>query len=153
MSRVVFMCGPAGSGKTAHARRLEDQGFVRLSFDDEAWRRGVLAQPLVPEVHAEIEADLMARLLRLVDEGRDVVLDFSFWSRRMRDDYRQLLTPRGVIAETVYVATPREVALSRMRARANQDPNDVALSEATAAHYVDHFEPPTADEGPLTIIR
>ncbi|MFP5335513.1 MAG: hypothetical protein ACLGIV_09380 [Actinomycetes bacterium] len=33
-----------------------------------------------------LEAELRRRLLELVAAGRDVVLDFSFWSRRMRDD-------------------------------------------------------------------
>ncbi len=56
-------------------------------------------------MRAEIEADLRARLLDLVAQGADVVLDFSFWSRRMRDDYRELLEPTGVVPETIYLAT------------------------------------------------
>jgi predicted kinase len=91
-------------------------------------------------------------LLCLVGEGRDVVLDFSFWSRRMRDDYRRLLQPTGVVPRTVYLATSREVVLARVRARANAHPDDVVLPDAIAAEYFDHFEPPTPDEGPLTVI-
>ena len=33
MGRVIFMCGPAGSGKSTVARQLEQQGMTRLSFD------------------------------------------------------------------------------------------------------------------------
>jgi predicted kinase len=149
---VVFMCGPAGSGKSTHARSLEEQGYVRLSFDDEAWRRGIVQHPLDPSVHAEIETELRSRLLRLVGQGRDVVLDFSFWSRRMREEYRRLLQPTGVVPRTVYLATSREVVLARVRARANAHPDDVVLPDAIAAEYFDHFEPPTPDEGPLTVI-
>ncbi|MBO0812569.1 MAG: AAA family ATPase [Microlunatus sp.] len=151
MSRVLFMCGPAGSGKSTYARRLESEGFVRLSFDTEAWERGV-EQPLSRQLHDEIEADLRARLLELIDQGRDVVLDFSFWSRRMRADYRRLVEPHGIIAETVYLDAPRDVVLGRVRQRANDHADDVALSEALAAEYFDHFEPPSADEGPLTVV-
>lgn len=93
------MCGPAGSGKTTWARRLETAGTTRLSFDVEMWRRGITTVPLPPEVRAEIETDLRARLLPLVGDGADVVLDFSFWSRAMRDDYRRLLAPLGVVPE------------------------------------------------------
>ncbi len=32
MSRVVFMCGPSGAGKTTYSKRLEDEGMERLSF-------------------------------------------------------------------------------------------------------------------------
>lgn len=109
--------------------------------------------PLPEDVHADIEALLQRRLLRLVSEGSDVVLDFSFWSRKMRDHYRKLLEPTGVVPETIYLATSRTTALERVRARRNCHADDYALSEKLAALYFDNFEPPTAAEGPLTIIR
>ena len=153
MSRVVFMCGPSGSGKSTYARRLETVGMVRLSFDEELWRRGVSTVPPPAEVRAGIEADLRARLLELVAAGADVVLDFSFWSRQMRDDYRALLAPTGVVPETVYLATDRATVLSRVRTRRGAHPDDFVLTEDLAAEYFDHFEPPSPDEGPLEVIR
>jgi len=152
MSRVIFMCGPAGSGKSTYARRLETQGFARLSFDVELWRRGLSDVPLLPHVEGEIETGLRARLLELVAAGHDVVLDFSFWSRRMRDDYRRLLEPTGVVPETVYLATDRETVLRRMKTRRGNHSDDFVLTEDVVAQYFDHFEPPTPDEGPLTVI-
>jgi len=151
-SRVVLMCGPAGSGKSTYARGLEADGLVRLSFDAEMWRRGITTVPLPPDVRADIEADLRERLLGLVVEGRDVVLDFSFWSRAMRDDYRRLLGEVGVVPETVYLATDRDTVLARVRERRGSNEDDFVVDEETAAAYVDHFEPPTPDEGPLTVV-
>jgi predicted kinase len=153
MTRVIFMCGPSGSGKSTYARRLERKGMVRLSFDLEMWQRGITTVPLPPEQRAEIEAELRSRLLTLVEGGADVVLDFSFWSRRMRDDYRSLLAPTGVVPETVYLATDRATVLERVRGRRGSHPDDYVLSEELAAQHFDHFEPPTPDEGPLTVIR
>jgi len=153
VSRVIFMCGPSGSGKSTYARRLEGDGMVRLSFDVEMWHRGISTVPLPPDVRDEIEAGLRARLLALVAAGRDVVLDFSFWSRRMRDDYRRLLEPTGVVPETVYLATDRETVLDRMRSRLGSHPDDYVLSEELAAQHFDHFEPPSVDEGPLVVVR
>jgi predicted kinase len=127
--------------------------MVRLSFDLEMWRRGIVTVPLPPDVRDEIEADLRARLLELVAAGSDVVLDFSFWSRRMRDDYRRLLEPTGVLPETIYLATDRETVLARMRTRQGSHPDDYALPDELVARYFDHFEPPTAQEGPLTVVR
>lgn len=152
LSRVVFMCGPAGSGKSTTARELERKGLVRLSFDQEAWGRGLRDMPLPEDVHRDIEADLRARLAALVAEGRDVVLDFSFWSRAMREDYRALLRPLGIEPETIYLATDRETCLSRVRARTLDHADDFQLSEELAAAYFDHFEVPTSDEGPLTVL-
>ena len=103
-------------------------------------------------VRAEIEGHLRSRLVSLIDQGYDVVLDFSFWSRAMRDEWRALVEPRGVRPEIIYLATPREVVLERVRRRAGAHRDDFRLDEATAARYVDGFEPPTADEGPLTVL-
>lgn len=153
MSRVVFMCGPSGSGKSTYARQLEVQGMVRLSFDAVMWERGITTVPLPPEVRAEIESELRARLIQLVAEDRDVVLDFSFWSRQMRADYRELLAPTGVVPETVYLAVDRETVLARVRARRGSHADDFELTEELAASHFDHFEPPTPEEGPLTVIE
>lgn len=153
MSRVIFMCGPSGAGKSTYAQRLESEGMVRLSFDVEMWRRGISTVPLPPHVRDEIETDLRARLLELVAAGSDVVLDFSFWSRRMRDDYRELLESTGVVPETIYLATDRETVLRRMSARRGGHSDDFVLTEDLVAQYFDHFEAPTPDEGPLTVVR
>jgi predicted kinase len=153
MGRVVFMCGPAGSGKSAVARRYEQQGMVRLSFDQEAWSRGITTMPLPQDVHRDIEYMLRARLVDLVRAGSDVVLDFSFWSRNMRDEYRELLRPFGVVPETVYLATDRATVLQRIGARAARDGDDFKTSTELAAFYFDHFEVPTAAEGPLTVMK
>jgi predicted kinase len=153
VSRVIFMCGPSGSGKTTYAQRLEDTGMTRLSFDVEMWRRGIATVPLPTAARAEIEADLRARLLKLVNGGDDVVLDFSFWSRQMRDEWRRLVAPTGVAPEIIYLATDRATVLQRLSDRRGHHSDDYAIPADLAAHYFDHFEVPTPDEGPLIVIR
>jgi len=81
-----------------------------------------------------------------------VVLDFSFWTREMRDDYRRLLEPIGVIAEAMYLATERATILERVAARRTSHADDYELDEFIAGSYFDRFEPPTPAEGPLTVI-
>ncbi|HYH10854.1 MAG TPA: ATP-binding protein [Thermomicrobiales bacterium] len=147
------MCGPSGAGKTTYAQRLEEEGMTRLSFDTEMWRRGITTVPLPPEKRAEIEAELRARLLGLVADGVDVVLDFSFWSRQMRDEWRHLLEPVGVVPETVYLAVDRATVLRRVGERRGSHSDDYEIPEDLAAQYFDHFEAPTPDEGPLTVVR
>lgn len=116
--------------------------MVRLSFDAEMWHRGISTVPLPEDVRDEIEADLRVRLLELVAAGSDVVLDFSFWSRRMRNDYRELLESTGVVPETICLATDRETVLDRVRARRGSHRDDYVLPDELAAEYFDHFEPP-----------
>lgn len=147
-----MMCGPGGAGKSTYARRLEREGWTRLSFEVEFWDRGITGMP-TPEVVAEVAADLQARLLRLVDQGQDVALDFGFWFRRQRDDYRALLARHGVVPVTIYVATSLETILSRIGDRHGTGPDDWPLTDQTATEYFGRFEPPTAEEGPLEVVR
>src|SRR5260370_40414973 len=76
---------------------MEQKGMTWLSFDQEARSRGITTMPLPEDVHRDIEHGLRARLANLVRAGSGVVLDFSFWSRHMRDEYRQFLRPFGVV--------------------------------------------------------
>lgn len=124
----------------------------RLSFDQTAWEQGHRSMPLPEHVRAAVDRQLRARLLHLVQSGEDVVLDFSFWSRAMRDDWRELLAPHGVEPEIFYLTTPREVVLRRVRDRLASHGDDFQLDEATAERYFDHFEPPTDDEGRVTFV-
>jgi len=71
----------------------------------------------------------------------------------MRDEYRALLRPFGIVPETVYLATDRATVLRRVAARAARDGDDFKLSIELAARYFDHFQVPTAAEGPLTVMN
>lgn len=152
MPRVIFMCGPAGSGKSTVVRRLEAAGWVRLSFDLEAWARGHRITPLPDQVQGDIDRCLCLQLVALLESGHDVVLDFYFWSRQMRDEWRRVLAPLGVIPETIYVATDRSVVLTRLRARSGAHGDDFHIAPDVAASFLDRFEPLTVAEGPVTVI-
>jgi predicted kinase len=92
-------------------------------------------------------------VLRHVAAGNDVVLDFGFWFRRQRDEFRALLAPQSIVPETVYIATSLEVILSRVGDRHGTRADDWPLTEQSAIEYFHSFEPPTPEEGPLKVVR
>jgi predicted kinase len=147
--RVVLLCGPAGSGKSTLAHRLGAEGRTVLSFDAEAWRRGHHEHPVAADVAAEIHALLQRRTVALVAEGARVVLDSAFWSRASRDAYRVALRPHGIEPVVYHLATPADVVLARLAARRGTGPHDVVVPPERARAYLDGFEVPTADEGPV----
>ncbi|SDR90869.1 Predicted kinase [Paraoerskovia marina] len=151
--RVVLMCGPSGAGKSTYARALERAGWTRLSIDVSAWARGYRHWPVPVEVARSVDAVHRARLHDLVEAGRDVVLDYAFATRAVREEYRALAAAAGTEAETWYVATPREVALARVRARAGRGPDEAVLTEERAAAHVDEFEVPTDAEPRVRVVR
>lgn len=151
--RVVLVCGPAGSGKSTHALGLEREGFARLSFDEEAWRLGHRTHPVPGPVAEVVHARLREQLVALVGQGRDVVVDTSFWSRAARDSYRALVAPFGVVPVVHHLATPRDEVLRRLARRAGTGPHDVLVPPDLARDYLEGFEPPHPDEGPVVVVR
>lgn len=127
--------------------------MVRLSVDVEAFARGHRTMPLPDEVQREIVVGLKQRLLELVRADQDVVVDLSFWSLAMREEWRALLAPTGVVPEIVHVVADRETILARLEARNAEHADAYRLPPELAAQYVDHFEPPTPAEGPVTVVR
>ena len=119
------MCGIAGSGKTTYAQGLERDGYVRLSIDEEVWRRygryGVDYDPAAFPAHAaHAERALEQRLLTLVRQGRDVVVDFAFWRRANRDRYKQLIQGAGGTWTLVYLKTEPAELRRRLDRRAHR---------------------------------
>lgn|GEM_PF-6945728 len=98
--RVVMMCGVAGSGKTTYAKRLESEGFARLSIDEYIWstygRFGIdYPESTYIQYQASTENALQVRLVQLIAQCRDVVLDISFWQRARRDRYKAIIEDAG----------------------------------------------------------
>lgn len=146
------MCGIAGSGKTTYARRLEETGYARLSIDEELWERfgryGVDYSPAQYAEHsATVERDLRDQLVRLIREGRDVVVDFSFWRRRMRDDYKRLVETAGGRWRLVYLKTDPDVLRQRLDFRSERFDADAAfpITHDILASYLAAFEEPNGE--------
>ena len=82
MSKVIMMCGVCGSGKTTYAKKKEQEGYIRLSIDEEMWklygRKGIdYPEEQYEKLSEQVEAALQKKLLSLIQQGKDVVIDFS----------------------------------------------------------------------------
>ena len=128
---------------------------MRLSIDEEVWKR-MEAGILTPDsdirlVSMSIEEDLRARLVDLVRQGRDVVVDFSFWARSSRDNYRRIVAENGGETELVYFQVPPDVIRERLGRREGKDANSVIVDPETLDRYITNFEIPGEDENPIVI--
>lgn len=132
--RVVLLCGVAGSGKTTYAKQLEAQGYVRLSIDEEVWARfgryGIDYDPAkYPQLSATAEEALRASLLTLVEQGRDVVVDFSFWQRATRDRYKRLVEAGGGTWRLFHLKADPVLLRERLDSRAQRFDANAAFCE------------------------
>ena len=136
------MCGPAGAGKSTLAKKIESTGMTILSYDEESFKRGFNEHPLPQEVLEDIKTYLDEKLISLIMQNIDIVLDYSFWSREMRNEYISLLKKYDIEPKIYYIKTPKEVVMERIRKRKGNHQNDIILTEQTASTYYDNFQPP-----------
>jgi predicted kinase len=89
MATIILLCGLPGSGKTTLATQLaRDRPALRLGEDD--WMVQLFASA---DGHGDAEREAIKQVqweiaTQVARFGVDVVLDWGYWSRQERDDYR-----------------------------------------------------------------
>lgn len=143
---LFLICGLPGSGKTTLAKRLEqERQAVRLTPDEWLWalfgddrERADVNRPKIERLQWEVAARALA-------EGADVVLDWGFWSRAERDDYRRRASAHGARAEVRFLdATDKELS-ERLKGRAGE-PGVFRFATDEFAWWSKTFERPAPDE-------
>lgn len=111
MATLHLMVGLPCSGKTTLARTLEYEcSALRLTPDE--WQLCLFGQDAEePEHnvrHALIEALLWELASRALVLGTNVILDFGFWAREEREDYRSRAKQLGASSEVHFLDVPEE---------------------------------------------
>ncbi|TKC19160.1 AAA family ATPase [Robertmurraya kyonggiensis] len=154
---IIMMCGVAGSGKTTFAQELEQKGFARLSIDEEIWKvngRFGIDYPVENYENYKVEAEIRLRveLIRLIEDKHNVVIDFSFWQRAKRNDYKQLIENTGGEWRLIYLKVSPEVLRARLKERSKRFDANAAftITEDILTSFLNGFEVPS-QEGEIVI--
>jgi predicted kinase len=145
-----LMVGLPCSGKTTLARRLErEQSALRLTVDE--WHIALFGQdaeePDHDARHTLIETMLWKVASRALELGTNVILDFGFWTRAEREDYRARAKELGASSEIHFLDVTADELMRRLAAR-NSRPSepDFYIPEAMMTPWLSFFERPHADE-------
>ena len=150
MPTLFLLCGLPGSGKTTLAKQLEAQhSALRLTPDE--WIPILygpeLEQDLLDSVRDPVEAMQWQVAARALSLGLDVILDWGFWGKSERDDFRTRAANLGADTIIYFLDVPREVLLARLAARnANLPPNTFHVTAEQLDLWLTWFQPPTTDE-------
>ncbi len=99
------------------------------------------------KARARVEALQWQVAARALEIGIDVVLDFGFWSRAEREEFRSRAKALGADAEVVFLDVSREELVARLAARcANLPEGTFPVTEAQVDDYLAVFEPPGEEE-------
>ncbi|MBP7694598.1 MAG: ATP-binding protein [Anaerolineales bacterium] len=150
MATLHLMVGLPCSGKTTLARRLEiERAALRLTPDE--WQVRLFGQDVAdPEHdvrHAVIESLLWELAARALALGTSVILDFGFWSRAEREDFRARASQLGAGSEVHFLEVAEAELLRRLAARnAARPPQVFHIPVALFTAWLELFQAPTADE-------
>lgn len=150
MATLHLMVGLPFSGKTTLAKKLEkEQSAIRLTPDE--WQIGLFGQdanePEHDARHGFIEAMLWKFASRALELGTNVILDFGFWAREEREDFRLRAKLLGASSEVHFLDVPEEELLSRLVARNSQPSKEsFHISEESMKPWMKLFQKPIPEE-------
>lgn len=150
MATLHLMVGLPCSGKTTLARKLEHElPALRLTADE--WQVRLFGQdaeePEHDARHSLIEAMLWNIASRALELGTNVILDFGFWAREEREDFRTRAKQLGASSEVHYLDVQEDELLRRLEAR-NSRPSEESfiVSREAMKPWIALFQKPTPDE-------
>jgi predicted kinase len=140
----------ATAGKTTMARKLEiEKDAVRFTLDERMIAKfnysifddeyGIYAAQEKLAIWEEAKA--------ILDNDRDVILDWSLWSRQSRIEWSQRVIAEGYHYKLIYLEVPIETLRQRLSARNAEAPagaHMIPLEELERFRGI--FQPPTREE-------
>ena len=150
VATLHLMVGLPCSGKTTLAQKIErEQAALRLTPDEWHIRLfGQDAEDLEHDArHTLIEMMLWSLASRALELGMNVILDFGFWAREEREDYRSRAKALGASSEVHFLDVPNDELMRRLTARnAESSPSSFYIPEEMMKPWIVFFQRPTSDE-------
>lgn len=156
MATLHLMVGLPCSGKTTLARKLEQQ-YSALRLTPDEWHKRLgheygynmteADEALHNARHDAVESLMWEVASRVLALGVDVILDFGFWGRRERDEFRARAKELGVDFKIHFNDVPEEELLNRLRIRNAEKPEGTfVIPEVKLKEWMQLFEPPSPEE-------
>lgn len=120
MTTLYLMVGLPCSGKTTKAKELENELFaLRLTPDE--WHVSLfghdIRDPDHDKRHTLIESMLWEIAARALSLGTNIILDFGFWAKEEREDFRSRARKLGARSEIIFMDVTEEELMKRVRIR------------------------------------
>jgi predicted kinase len=141
-----MICGLPGSGKSTLAAELEKEGNA-FRFEPDSWLLRIVQNGNDERARAAVESIQWEIAQKALALGADVILEFGFWSKAERLEFRSGAEKLGAKVQLHYLSVPLEELKKRISSR-NQslpagglfvDPDQIEI-------WAQSFEPPTAEE-------
>jgi len=155
-ARAVILCGISGSGKTVFSQTLESKGYVRVSSDEIIWDEygdafASLSFEEQRPVFAATSRKVLDETIRLLADGKKVVVDSTMCKRIKRDEIVAACRAVGVDPSIVYLRSSYQILHDRLATRRGTGPNDQIVPDKQLQGFYNNFEAPGDDENAIII--
>ena len=141
-----LICGLPGSGKSTLAQKLERETSA-LRFNPDSWLMKIVGTGNDERARTAIESIQWDIAQKAISLGIDVILEFGFWSRTERDDYKKIARKLGAKTKLHYLDVPTVELKLRIEKRNSSLPADGFFVDPNLIDdWAKSFEAPTADE-------
>jgi predicted kinase len=141
-ARLIVVCGLPGSGKTTHAKRLE-QELDAIRFCPDEWFEALSLDLYDEARRAKIEALQWQLAQRLLRRGVSVIIEWGTWGKTERDALRVGARDIGVPVELHYLCVPVDALFERIQRRGMESP---PITRKQLLDWVAIFQEPTPEE-------
>jgi predicted kinase len=145
---AYLLIGLTGSGKTTYSHRLESEGVLRLSVDEEVFARngryGIdYPDHEYPERERPVVHEIRQRLVEAIRAGRSVVLDYGLWRRAEREAYKKMIEDAGGRWRLIYLKVEQVELLRRLGERnQREDANALTVTPEMLDEFYARFDEP-----------
>lgn len=150
MAILYLMVGLPCSGKTTRARELESEvSALRLTPDE--WHVNLFGHDIFDPEHDKrhglIEDMLWQIAARALALDTNVILDFGFWAKEERENFRSRARSMGAQSEIVFMDVEEEELIRRVRMRNENLTNTIHyIPEEKMISWIRFFQKPDTDE-------
>lgn len=154
MATAYLIHGYLGAGKTTFAKKLENEvNGIRFTHDE--WMAKLFGNdpdPLkFPEYYNAISGMIYSLWPRCLELGNNVILDLNFWSRKQRDETRNIILNLNADFQLYYLKCSNETAWERVSKRNSKVEANLHIEPNTFNILQNQFEPLDSDENHILI--
>ncbi|EJG0940750.1 AAA family ATPase [Vibrio parahaemolyticus] len=157
MTKIYFVCGFIGSGKTTYSKALaEKHGAFLFSIDE--WMIPLYGEHMEREVFdsrlATLQELFKDSALQLFSLGVPVIFDFGFWRKADRDTFTDWASKVGVDSEIHYLDVLFDICKQRALARNSElGGKSYKMTLEMLELFWSWFEIPAPNEGVVWVQR
>src|SRR6476469_448195 len=150
MATLYLMVGLPCSGKTTRAKELENEvSALRLTPDE--WHVNLFGHDVLDPEHDKrhglIEAMLWQIAARALSLGMNIILDFGFWAKEEREDFRSRAQRIGARSQIVFMDVDEEELMRRLKVRNQNLTNTIHyIPEEMMISWMRFFQKPDKEE-------